>query len=42
MTTGHRKAHGVALASWELCKVEGAIGQATTSTTTIRGALDVC
>ncbi|WMV58606.1 hypothetical protein MTR67_051991 [Solanum verrucosum] len=40
MTTGHRKARGVALASWELDEVEGATAPNTTGTTTSRGALD--
>uniref|UniRef100_M1DXH6 Uncharacterized protein n=1 Tax=Solanum tuberosum TaxID=4113 RepID=M1DXH6_SOLTU len=40
MTTGHGKAHGIALALWELENVVGATGQGTMGATTVRGALD--
>uniref|UniRef100_M1DZE6 Uncharacterized protein n=1 Tax=Solanum tuberosum TaxID=4113 RepID=M1DZE6_SOLTU len=40
MTTDHGKAHGVSLASWDMCQVRRSPGQGTTGTTTSRGALD--
>uniref|UniRef100_M1DMF9 Uncharacterized protein n=1 Tax=Solanum tuberosum TaxID=4113 RepID=M1DMF9_SOLTU len=40
MTMGHAKAHGVALAWCEWCKVKEATSSRTTGTTPSRGALD--